>query len=104
MIQGLSRSGNKYAEAVECLRKHYERPKLICEIHVKAIVQHLRALTVMGYKPSASFITSLIELMLDQNTRFEWQTYTRKVKNVPNYDHMLIFLDMRAQASETLVR
>ena len=68
------------------------------------LVQHLRALKTMGYEPSASVITSLILLKLDQNTRFEWQKYTKKIKSVPHYDDMLTFLDMRAQASEMLVR
>ena len=125
VIEGLTGSGNNYAEAVECLKRQYNRPRLLHEIHVKAIVeaqtlkdgtgkelrrlhdclvQHLRALTAMGYGPSASFITALIQLKLDQNTRFEWQRYTQGVKKVPHYDDMLAFLDMRAQASETLVR
>ena len=108
------RSCNKYAEAVEYLRKCYDRPRLLHEIHVRAIVdaptlkdgtgkelrcvhdclvQHLRALTAMGYEPPASFVTSLIQLKLDQNMRFEWQRYTQKGKRVPRYDGMLIFLD-----------
>ena len=94
MIEGLSRSGNNYAEAVECLRKCYDCPRLLHEIHMKAIVgvptlkdgtgkelrglydclvQHLRARTAIGYKPPASFVTSMLQLKVDQNTRFEWQ-------------------------------
>ena len=94
-------SGNNYAEAVECLRKHYDHPRLLHENHVKAIIdaptlkdgtgkelrrlhdhfiQHLRALTAMGYEPPASLITSLIQLKLDQNTGFKWQRYPRKRK------------------------
>ena len=116
MIEGLSGSGNNYTEAVECLRKYYDRPKLLHEIQVKAIVeapiledgsgkelrrlhdclvQHLRALTAISYEPSTSFITLLIQLKLDQNTRVEWQRYTQKVKSVPHYDDMLTLLDLR---------
>ena len=74
VTEGLSGSGNNYAEAVECLRRRYDCPRLLNEIHMVAIVeaqtlkngtgkelrhlhdclvQHLRALTAMGYEPSA---------------------------------------------------
>ena len=38
VIEGLSGSGNNYSEAVECLSKRYDRPRLLHEIHVKAII------------------------------------------------------------------
>ena len=81
MIEGLSGSGSNYDETVECLRKCYDRPRLLHGIHVKAIVetpilkdgtgkelrclhdclvQHLRALTAMSYESSASFVTTLV--------------------------------------------
>ena len=34
MIKRLSGNGNNYAEAVECLRKRYDRPRLLHEAHV----------------------------------------------------------------------
>ena len=68
------------------------------------LIQHLQAVTAMGYEPSASFIISLIQLKVDQNMRFEWQRYTQKVREVPHYDDMLTFLDTRAQALEALVQ
>ena len=34
-IEGLSRSGEYYVEAVECLRSRYDRPRLIHQAHVK---------------------------------------------------------------------
>ena len=77
-IEGLSRTGDCYEEAVECLHSRYDRPCLIHQTHVKIIidaslkdgsgrelcrlhdtvVQHLRALKAMDYKPSGPFITS----------------------------------------------
>ena len=68
-IEGLSRTGDNYAEAVECLKARYDRPRLIHQTHVKKILeipvlktgngrelrhlhdvvqQHLRALKSMG--------------------------------------------------------
>ena len=72
-IEGLSRSGDNYREAIKCLKKRYDRPRLIHQTHVKAILeaaplkdgtgkelrklhdtiqQHLRALKGMGHEPS----------------------------------------------------
>ena len=71
VIEGLSGSGNDYAEAVECLQKRYDKPRLLHQAHVRAIIeapgpkegngkelrrlhdvcsQHLRALKAMGYE------------------------------------------------------
>ena len=38
VVEGLSGSGDHYAEAVDCLRKRYDRPRLIHQAHVRAIV------------------------------------------------------------------
>lgn len=63
---------------------------------------HLRALKTVGYKPDAPFITSLVELKLDSATMFEWQKHSQdKMNDVPHYQDLLDFLDLRAQASET---
>ena len=37
-IEGLSRSGDYYAEAIECLKDRYSRPHLIHQAHVRMIV------------------------------------------------------------------
>ena len=88
-IEDLSQSGNNYKEAIKCLKERYDRPRLINQAHVKAILeaarlrtetekklrklydiiqQHLRALKGMSYEPSGP---STVELKLDQNTMFE---------------------------------
>ena len=122
-IEGLSRSGEQYGEAVECLRARYDRPRLIHQAHVRKIIeapslkdgtgkelrrlhdtaqQHLRALKAMKKEPSAPFITSLLEMKLDPTTMFEWQRASQGSVDVPNYADLLEFLNLRAQASESL--
>ena len=54
----------------------------------------------MGYEPSGPFITSTLELKLDQSTMFEWQKHSQKSSGVPHYQD-LDFLNLRAQASES---
>ena len=58
-----------------------------------AIQQHVRALKLMGYDPSRSFIMSAIELKLDETTMFEWKSHSQESTDVPNYQDLLTFLD-----------
>ena len=123
-IEGLSRSGDNYAEAIKCLKSRYDRPRLIHKAHVRMILdapplkegtgkelrrlhdvvqQHLRALKAMGDDVPGPFITSVLELKLDQNTLFEWQKHSSESATVPHYDDLLEFVNLRAQASESLV-
>ena len=93
-IEGLSQSGEFYMEAIDCLKSRYNHPRLIHQTHLKMIPlkdgtgkelrhlhetvqQHLRALKSMDYELSGPFITSIIELKLDANTRFEWQRHSQ---------------------------
>ena len=64
--------------------------------------QHLRALKAMKKEPSAPFITSLLEMKLDPSTMFEWQKFSQESTDVPNHAELLEFLNLSAQASETL--
>ena len=121
VIEGLSRSGDHYNEAITCLKSRYDRPRLIHQAHVQKILevpnlkegtgkelrrlydtaqQHLRALKALGHEPSGSFITSLLELKFDVNTMFEWQRHSQSSADVPHYKDLLEFIDLRAQASE----
>ena len=122
VIEGLSRTGDCYDEAVKCLKARFDRPRIIHQVHVKMILeapslkdgsgrelrrlhdvvqQHLRALKVMDHEPSGAFITSALELKLDASTMFEWQKSSQEHSDVPHYCELLEFLNLRAQASET---
>ena len=124
VVEGLSASGNQYEEAIDCLCKRYDRPRLLHQTHVRAIVdapslkdgsgkelrrlhdtanQHLRALKAMDCEPSGQFITSLLELKLDPTTMFEWQKYSQGSTGIPHFSTLLEFLNLRAQASESSV-
>ena len=125
-IEGLSRTGECYEEAIECLKMRYDWPRLIHQAHVKKIIefeaqclrdgsgkelrclhdtvqQHLRALKAMDYEPSGPFIMSVLELKLDSNTMFEWQRYSQEKVKISHYHELLEFLNLRAQASESSV-
>ena len=120
-IEGLSKTGDHYDEAVKCLKSRYDRPRLIHREHVQlimntaplrdgsgkelkrlhdAIQQHTRALKTMGSEPEM-FLTSVIELKLDRDTMFEWQKHTQSNADTPHYQELLDFIDLQAQASET---
>ena len=121
-IEGLSRSGDQYAEAVLCLKERFNRPRLIYQAHVRMIVsapslkegtgkelrhmhdlvqQHLRALKSLGHEAPGPFITSLHELKLDATTMFEWLHHSQTSLDVPHYDNLLKFINLRAQASKS---
>ena len=118
-IEGLSRSSDNYDEAIQRLKARYDWPRLIHQTHVKAILeakdgtgreirklhdtvlQHLRALKSMGHDPSGPFITSTLELKLDQTTMFEWQKHSLKSESIPPYQDLIEFLNLRAQATES---
>ena len=94
VIKGLSRTGQCYQNAIECLCFRYNRPRIIHQTRVCMIMdakpltdgsgkklrqlhdtvqQHLRAFKAMDYEPSGPFVTSILELKLDADTMFEWQ-------------------------------
>ncbi len=120
-IEGLTKSGEHYEEAVKCLKSRYDRPRQIHQVHVRRILeapplkdgsgkelrhlhdlvlQHLRALKGMGHEPSDSFMTALLELKLDVTTMFEWQRHTQDHTDVPSCQELLDFVNLRAQAAE----
>ena len=120
VVEGLSGSGENYKEAVDTLRKHYNRPRLIHQARHSLCTkpqgrqrpgtptstqcsQHLRALKTMECEPSGSFVTSLLELKLDTTTMFEWQKYSQEAPSVPHYSTLLEFISLHAQASMSSV-
>ena len=89
-IRGLSQTAKNYEEAIKCLQERYDRPRLIYQAHVRAIIdapslkdgngselrrlhdtanQHMRAIKAMGYSPW-TFVMSALETKLDQTTKF----------------------------------
>ena len=120
-IKGGSAKSDNYDEAIACLKSRYNRPRLIHRAHVQRIMdaqplkdgsgkelrrlhetlqQHLRTLKAMKCEPDSSFITSVTELKLDSETMFEWQKHSQDKTEV--YQDILDFIDLRAQASETI--
>ena len=119
IIEGLSKSGDQYDEAIKCLKDRFNCSKLIHEAHVRKTLelptlkegnckelrtlhdtaqQHIRALKCMGHEPSKTFLTSLMQLKLDQTTRFEWQRHHQSESDVSSYIDLLEFINLRAQA------
>ena len=114
-IEGLTKSGENYEEAVRCLKTRYDRPHMVHQTYVRRIVdapslkdgtgkelrtlhdtvvQHLRALKALGHEPSKQFITSLLELKLDSTTMFEWQRHSQEHTDVPDCSELLAFIDL----------
>ena len=122
LIEGLTKSSEHYDEAVKCLLSRYDRPRVIHQAHVRRIIdaqplkegtgkeirhlhdlvtQHHRALKALRHEPSKPFITSLLEMKLDATTMFEWQRHSQEHTDVPDYQILLDFLNLRAQAAKS---
>ena len=59
----------------------------------------MRAIKAMGYSPW-TFVTSILEMKLDQTTMFEWHKHSQDSEAVPEYTALLEFLDLRVRATE----
>ncbi len=105
LIKGLSRTGANYEAAVTYLKDRFDCPRLIHQSYVRHIMdlpqlkgrtgkeirklhdhctQHLRALKSID--PSGPFVTSTLELKLDQNTKVEWHKFSQDLKHVLHCD------------------
>ena len=97
VIEGLSKTAGRYTEAVECLKERYDRPRLIHQAHVCAILevlslkngsgselyslhdvvkQHMKVLEAMECDSIETFVSTLTELKLDQPSMFAWQNHS----------------------------
>ena len=56
----------------------------------------------MGHEPDGTFITSFLQLKLDKTAIFEWQKHDQDSTDVSHYQDLHDFINLRAQASETL--
>ena len=54
----------------------------------------------MKYEIFTLFVTSILELKLDQTTMFKWQRHTQSSHTVPDYDELWEFLDLHARTME----
>ena len=54
----------------------------------------------LGHEPSQAFIPSLLETKLNVTTMFELQRHNQEHTDVPDYQELLDFLNLRAQAAE----
>ena len=109
---------------IECLQKHYIKPCLLHQVHIRVIPeipipeegngkelhrlhyvcsQHLWALKTMGFDPSGPFAGSLIKMKLKQSTMFEWQKHTQENLDVPHYTVILEFINLPARASKMVL-
>ena len=59
-MKGLSRSSEYYSEAIECLKSHYNRPRLIHKAHVRMILEVPSA--TLFPQTIASFATKTFDL------------------------------------------
>ena len=111
--------------SIECLLNRYDRPRLIHQAQVCAIInvpslkegngneirclhdvqlQHYRALKAMNEDKFETLLTGMIELKLDPTTMKDWQRSTRENKEVSPIEDLLDFLDLQARETENSVR
>ena len=125
MIEGLAQTSGNYAEAITCLQKRYDRPRLIHQAHIRAVIEApplrdgtgkelrhvhdvinhhtcMRAITAMADNSLEAFVTSIIESTLDQTSMFACQDYSHDRREVPPYETLLEFLDRHARATVIL--
>ena len=50
----------------------------------------------MKYKLLETFVSSVIELKLDQSSMFAWQNHSKDQKEIPSYTELLEFIDLCA--------
>ena len=125
VIQGLAQTAETYKEAISCLRSRYDRPRLIHQAHVRAILdlaplkdgngkevrklhdvinQNARALKAMKQASFDSMLTAIAEAKMDNNTMREWRKYSRDQKETPPYTEIVEFLDLHARDTEDIIR
>ena len=118
--EGLSHSGDHYAEKVKCLETSYNQPKLIHQAHVKKIImiqalkdgsgnelhrphdtvqKYIRALKAMGHESYGTFIISFLLVNIDKTSLFEWQKHDQNFTDVSHYQDLLDFINQSVRLS-----
>ena len=110
---------------IECLLNLYDRPHLIQQAHVRAIMeapslkegngrkiiclhdvllQHYKAIKAMHpVNFGETLLTAFIQLKLNPTTMRDWQRSTREHREVPQFEDLLNFLDLQACDTENSV-
>ena len=76
---------------------HLRGGKELRKLH-DSLQQHIRALGTLGSYLPGTFITSVTELKLDVDILFEWLKHSQKNTDVPPYEDLFSFIDVRVQA------
>ena len=106
-IAGFTRAAGQYDEAIKCLTDRYHRPREVVDEHARALIespplkegdakelrrlhttwtQHIRALENLKHKIDPAFLTSVLQLKLDKESRSH-------VLDPPGVDELLLFLN-----------
>eukprot|EP00794_Sanderia_malayensis_P010236 gene10236-11286_t len=120
-VQGIVAVAEAYPEAISALKARFDRPQIIHRAHVRSLLQtrslkdgssselrqlhdtfqhNLRSLKALNQLNFDQFITALAETKFDPTTMIEWQKHCQNEKEVPGYEKLLQFLDLRATATE----
>ena len=103
-----------YEEAVKFLRKNYNKPRIVHQSHVKALVEapiirtgsgrelqqlhnvvscHVRSRRTFQGDIFEAFLLASIEMKLDQESKLAWQQHMHEQKDVPPTEELLEFID-----------
>ena len=125
IVSGLTQASESYGEAIKCLQKRYDRPRVLHQAHVRKIqealplktgsgqelrrlhdllVQHIRALKALEQHTLEMYLTAAIEMKLDEGTRLKWTEYSSDSETTPPYEELLKFLDLQARHHESVAQ
>ena len=123
VVVGLTQTSENYNEAIRCLQKRYDRPRVLHQEHVRKIQeayplktgsgqelrrlhdllqQHIRALKASDEYNIGTYLTAAIELKLDESTKLRWTEHSSKYERTPPCEELLEFLDMQARYHESV--
>ena len=64
--------------------------------------QHIRALKASGEYNMETYLTSAIDLKLDESTKLRWTEHSSKCEKTPPCEELLEFLDIQARHNESV--
>ena len=121
VVKRLTQTAESYKEAVRCLKDRYNRPRLIHREHIRSIVHapalnahngrelrrlynlcnhHIRTSKSSDDYDIYTFLTTVMELKLDEFTKLRLMEYSNGSKTTPRHSELLRFLDLQAQHFE----